>query len=87
VIAPRRHAGHLDPVFEDPEQLGRGVMAGCMGEIGGLRIEAFRNVAFGDTRCAVADGAMRCEMFGADQKLGGTVEVTSVKLVEIREWR
>ena len=62
VIAPRRHAGHLDPVFQNPEQLRRGVHAGCMCEIRRLRIEAFRDVAFGDTRRTVADGAVRGEV-------------------------
>jgi hypothetical protein len=74
VIAPGWHAGHLDPVFEDPEQLRRRVMVGCMDEIGGLWIEAICDVAFRDTRCAVADGAVRCEMFRADQQLCGIVE-------------
>lgn len=74
VIAPGRHACHLDPVFEDPEELRRGVVVGCVGEIGGLRVEAMRDVAFGDPRCSVANGAVCCKMFRADQKLSGIVE-------------
>src|SRR5215472_2804086 len=45
-----------------------------MGEIWGLWTEALPDVAFGDTRCAVTDGAVRREMFRADQKLGGINE-------------
>jgi len=45
-----------------------------MGEIRGLWAEALPNVAFGDTRCAVTDGAVRREVRRPDQKLGGIIE-------------
>jgi hypothetical protein len=74
VIAPGRHAGHLDPVFQNPEQLRRCVMVGCMRKIGGLRVETTRDVAFGDTRRAVTHSAMRGEVLRSDEKFGGIIK-------------
>src|SRR5690242_165355 len=45
-----------------------------MREIRRLRIEAFCDVAFGDTRRTVANGAMRGEMLRAVQKIVGIAE-------------
>lgn len=74
VIAPGGHAGHLDPVFDDPEKLTRSIMFGGFGKIGRLRIKPDRDVALGHARSTVANGAMRRKMLGAGHEVGRIIE-------------
>src|SRR6516164_3519587 len=74
VIAPGRHAGHLDAVLDDPEQLGWSVERRGFGKIWRWRIKASRDVALRDARRAVADGAMRCVMLNAHKNLRRVIE-------------
>ena len=52
-VAPRRHAGHLDPVLDDPEQFPRLPLVRGVEQVGRLRLQA------ADPCCAAtADGAV-----------------------------
>src|SRR6516165_5975359 len=75
VIAPGRHAGHADPVFENPKQFRRRVESRDFRKIGRLGIKSARNIAFWNARGAVANRAMGCEMFRADDEFGWVVEL------------
>src|SRR5215831_8549302 len=74
VIAPGRHAGHLDTVLQDPEKLGGIVDRRRFSKVRRRRIKTSRNVALGDTGRAVADGAMRRVMLDADDELRRIVD-------------
>ena len=65
MITPAPHSRHLDPVFEDPEELGGAIELGGLGEIRRLRIETFGDCAPRDTGRAVANGAMGGKMLDA----------------------
>ena len=74
VIAPGRHAGHLDAVFDGPEKLGRGVKLSGLRKIRRRGIETPRDVAPGNAGRAVADGAMGRKMLDTDDLLRRIVE-------------
>jgi len=67
VVAPGRHAGHLDAVLEDPEKLGGAAEQNGFCQIRWRGIEAPRDVALRYAWCAVAGGAMRRKMLDADK--------------------
>src|SRR6516164_7219912 len=74
VIAPGRHAGHLNAMLDDPEQLGRRVEGRGFGKIRRRRIKAAPDIALGHAGRAVADGAMCRIMLDADKDLGGIIK-------------
>lgn len=46
VIPPRRHAGHLDAVLDDPQELGGAIECRGVSKIRWLRVKAARDIAF-----------------------------------------
>ena len=60
VIPPRRHAGHLDAVLDDPEELGGAIECRGVCKIRWLRVKAARDIALG-TPGAPCRGCIRDE--------------------------
>src|SRR5690349_2741964 len=74
VIAPGWHAGHLDAVLDDPEQLGGAVQRRGFGQIRWRWIKALGDVAARHAGRAVTDGAMRPEMLDAHRDVHRVIE-------------
>ena len=81
---PGRHAGVLDAVLDDPEQLAVAPRAHLRREIGRRRQHALRDRTDRHARRAVTEGAAAVEMSGAERHEVGVVERRRLDAVGVR---